>query len=175
MSGTVISMVKCATDTETRDISVERVLEGIRTGGKKLKDQIQQIRNRFEAELAFTSDVRKAKLAVDQLKKQLPGVMWSATFSQRANDKLIKYSGLLCADLDSLGAHLREVRKQLEAIPHALAVFLSPSGDGLKVIFRVSADASKHAGSFRAVQKHVLELTGVQIDKAAKTFRACAL
>jgi hypothetical protein len=38
----------------------------------------------------------------------------------------------------------------------------------LKVVFRVSADASKHAGSFRAVQKHVLELTGVQIDESGK-------
>ena len=40
MSGRVISMVMCATDTETRDISVEKVLEGIRTGGKKLNGQI---------------------------------------------------------------------------------------------------------------------------------------
>ena len=35
-----ISMVKCAADTETRDISVEKVLEAIRVGGKKLKGQI---------------------------------------------------------------------------------------------------------------------------------------
>src|SRR5438067_4448455 len=146
----VISMVKCATDTETRDVSVERVLEDIRSGGKNLKGQIQQIRNRFEAEMAFTSDRKKAKLAVDPLKKQLPGVMWSATFSARANDKLVSHSGLLCADLDSLGARLREVRKKLEASPHVVAVFLSPTGDGLKAVFRVSADASKHAGSFRA-------------------------
>ena len=90
------------------------------------------------------------------------------TFSQRANDKLIKYSGLLCADLDSLGAHLAEANKKLEASPHAVAVFLSPSGDGLKVIFRVGDDASKHAGSFRAVEKHVRDLTGVQIDQACK-------
>jgi hypothetical protein len=169
MSRTVISMVKCATDTETRDISVEKVLEGIRSGGKNLKSQIQQIRNRFEAEMAFISDRKKAKLAVDPLKKRLPGVMWSATFSQRANDKLIKYSGLLCADLDSLGAHLREVRKKLAAAsPHVVAVFLSPTGDGLKAVFRVPADASKHAGSFRAVEKHVRDLTGVQVDQACK-------
>jgi Protein of unknown function (DUF3987)/BT4734-like, N-terminal domain len=163
-----ISMVKCATDNETRDISVEKVFEAIRTGGKNLKSQIQQIRNRFEAEMAFTSDRKKAKLAVDPLKKQLPGVMWSGTFSQRANDKLMKHSGLLCADLDSLGAHLIEIRKKLEASPHAVAVFLSPSGDGLKVSFRVAADASRHAGSFGAVEKHVRDLTGIQIDQACK-------
>src|SRR5260370_13438583 len=166
--GVVISRVKCATDNETRDISDEKVFEAIRTGGKNLKGQIQQIRNRFEAELALTSDLQKAKLAVDPLKKQLPGVMWSGTFSQRANDKLMKHSGLLCADLDSLGAQLVEVRKKLETSPHAAAVFLSPSGDGLKVSFRVAADASRHAGSFRAVERHVRDLTGIQVDQACK-------
>ena len=45
---------------------------------KNLKGQIQQIRNRFEAELDITRDFKKAKLAIDPLKKQLPGVMWSA-------------------------------------------------------------------------------------------------
>ena len=35
-------------------------------------------------------------------------------------------------------------------------------------MFRVPADASKHAGSYRAVEKHVRELTGVQIDQSGK-------
>ena len=59
-----ISMVSCATDTETRDISVEKVLEGIRIGGKMLKGQITQIRNRFEAKLApqgWRPESRKAR------------------------------------------------------------------------------------------------------------------
>jgi uncharacterized SAM-dependent methyltransferase len=92
-------MVKCATDTETRDISVEKVLEGIRTGGKRLKGQIEQIRNKFEAELDITGDLQKAKRVIDPLKKQLPGVTWSGRFSYRASDKLLQHSGLLGADL----------------------------------------------------------------------------
>ena len=54
------------------------------------------------------------------------------------------------------------------------ALFLSPTGNGLKAVFRVPADASKHAGSFRAVEKHVRELTGIQIDESGKDYRACA-
>ena len=78
MNGTVISMTKYAADIETRDISVEKVLEGIRSGGKRLKSQIEQIRNRFEAELAIKGgNLKAAKLAVEQLKKALPGVTWS--------------------------------------------------------------------------------------------------
>ena len=89
MSEKIISMVSCAADTRTRNISVERVFNGIRTGSKKLKGQIQQIRNRFEAEIAITGDLQKAKLVVDPLKKSLPGVTLSGRFSQRASNKLL--------------------------------------------------------------------------------------
>jgi hypothetical protein len=165
----VISWVKCATDTATRDIEVEVVLEAIRTGGKKeLKGQITQIRNRFEAELDITGDCKKAKLAVDPLKKQLPAVTWSGRFSHRASECLVQHSGLLCGDCDNLGDKLPEIRKKLEADPHVYAVFLSPTGNGLKVVVRVPADASQHEASFRAVQQYVRELCGVEIDQACK-------
>jgi hypothetical protein len=168
VSGIVISFVSCATDTATHDVSVEKILEAIRSGGKNLKGQIQQIRNQFEAELAITSDRKKAKLAIDRLKKQLPAVMWSGMFSARANDKLLKHSGLLCADLDSLDASLAEVWDKLRKSVHIWLLFLSPTGDGLKAVFRVPADASKHLASFRAVEQHVRNLTGLQIDQACK-------
>jgi hypothetical protein len=54
-----ISMVSCATDTETRDVDTKGVLDAIRTGGKTLRGQITQIRNRFEAELAITGAIAK--------------------------------------------------------------------------------------------------------------------
>src|SRR5438552_18287686 len=79
--GRVISFVESAYDTNTCDVRIESVLTAIQTGGKKLKGKIQQIRNRFEAELAITGDPEKAKLAVDPLKKQLHAVAWSGRFS----------------------------------------------------------------------------------------------
>src|SRR5204862_6306662 len=67
-------------------------------------------------------------------------------------------------------------REKLKASPHLWALFRSPSGEGLKAVFRVAADVAKHAGSFRAVEKHVLELAGVQIDQSCKdTARLCFL
>ena len=59
--GRMISLVSNATGTETRDISVDKVLEAIRTGGRKLKGQITHIRNRFQAELR-QSDEALAKM-----------------------------------------------------------------------------------------------------------------
>jgi hypothetical protein len=150
------------------------VLEVIRTGGKKLKGWITRIRNRFEAELGATArlgvngDRKQAKRAIEELKKALPGVLWSGTFSVRANDKLISHSGLLCADLDALGERLPEIRNKLQASPHVFALFLSPTGDGLKAVFKGPPDASRHLGSFRAIERHILDLTGIQIDEACK-------
>jgi len=165
----MISMVASASDTATRDIDVEAVIKAIRTGGKKLRGQIEQIRNRFEAELAITAgDLKAAKLAVEQLKKALPAVTWSGRFSYRTSDKLLQHSGLLCADLDELGSELSRVREQLQTSPDLFALFLSPTGRGLKPVFLVPADASKHAAGFRAVEAHVKQLTGLQIDESCK-------
>jgi hypothetical protein len=171
MSGTTISMVKCATDTETRDISIDHVLEAIRTGGKRLRRQVELIRRIFKREFSKHGDYKQAKNAIGALKKHLAAVMWSGTFSNRAEpvrEKLVQHSSLLQVDLDSLGVRVAEVRKRLQADPHVWALFLSPSGDGLKVIFRVPANASKHGGSFRAAQKLVRELTGSEIDEICK-------
>jgi hypothetical protein len=168
MSAIAVSTFANATNITPRDMNVETVLKSIRSGGKKLKGQIQQIRNRFQAERAITGDYKKAKLAIAALKKQLPGVTWSGTFSQRANEKLIQHSGLLCADLDSLGDRLDQVRKKLQSSPHLYALFLSPTGDGLKAVFRVPADQSKHAGGFLAIKRHVFKLCGSDIDEKSK-------
>jgi hypothetical protein len=162
-----ISMVQDAWSTETRDVDGAKIIGAIRTG--KWEKPIREIRHLYRVTLLkIGRDQKAAKLAVDPLKKNLPGLLWSGRFARRANDALIEHSGLLCVDLDSLGAKLRDVRQKLLTSPYLFALFLSPTGDGLKAIFRVLADASKHLGSFLAVERHVLDLTGVQVDQACK-------
>jgi hypothetical protein len=164
----MISCVSDALSIETHDVSIDAVLEAIRTGGKKLRSPIEAIRQIFQRELAAHGDHAKAKLAVSDLKKQLPAAMWCGRFVRRANESLVDYSGLICADLDLLGERLGAAREKLTASPYLFALFLSPTGDGLKAVFRVPSDASKHLGSFLALQKHVLELSGIEIDEKSK-------
>ena len=71
MMAVAISMVRRAADTKTRDIRVEKVLEAIRTGGEKLKGEITQIRNRYEAELAIMATTKKRRKLIDALEEQL--------------------------------------------------------------------------------------------------------
>jgi VirE N-terminal domain/AAA domain len=160
LNGPRISWVKSATDIETASTDADKVIAAIRSGGKgQIREQIEQVR---------TSVKSGDKKEAGELKKKLPAVMWSGTFTQRANDKLVQHSGLLGGDIDNLNGDLPGVREKLKASPYLWALFLSPSGNGLKPIFRVPADVSKHAGSFRAVEKHVSELSGKQIDQACK-------
>jgi len=134
MNAPIVSMVRRADSTETRESSADKVIRAICCG--KWRRQVETIRAEFRHVLRETGDRTTAKLAVAASKKQLPAVLWSGRFSHRAGEALIQHSGLLCADLDALGDGLPDVRARLAASPHLWAVFVSPTGDGLKTVFR---------------------------------------
>jgi P4 family phage/plasmid primase-like protien len=172
----LVSCVKSAKDTATQDYDAREIVESIRTDKPfKLRPSIERIRQTF-ADVAKTGDRKAAKNAVNEEKIQLPAVMWSGSFHSRKKDALDQHSGLLCADLDELGDQLREVRTKLLTSAHVWALFTSPTGDGLKCVFCVPADSQKHKASFQAVEKHIRDLTGVQIDQACSDVaRLCFL
>ena len=176
----LVSCVDGALSTATRDSDAQEIIECIRVDKKlNLREPVEKIRSQFQSVLANTNNRDEAKKAVGEAKKKLPAVMWSGQFSNRetpAAEKLLKHSGLLCADLDALGERVAEVRTKLLSSQHLWALFISPTGDGLKCVFRVPADAEKHEASFRAVERHVRELTGVQVDqKCSDVTRLCFL
>jgi VirE N-terminal domain. len=157
MSAPSISMVEHAGATHTRHVSADSIISAIRLG--RWRRPIEQIRSVYHDTLKKTDDCKAAKGAVDANKKRLAAVLFSGQFSRRANDALVKHSGLIAADLDLLGEMLPDIRRKLLTSPHLWALFRSPSGDGLKAIFRTPADASRHDASFRAIECHVTELT----------------
>lgn len=164
-----VSMVANAPSTVTRDADATEIIQSIRSG--KWREPVESIRAKFAQVLAETGDLVQAKRAVDSAKKQLPGILWSGQFSSRekpADEKLLTHSGLLCADLDNLGDRLADVRAKLTRSEFLFALFTSPTGNGLKAVFRVVANKAHHAASFLAVQNHVLELTGEAIDGSCK-------
>jgi P4 family phage/plasmid primase-like protien len=174
----VVSCVTNAKDIKTKDYDAKEIIESIRKDKHfKLRELIEDIRNTFQKILANAPNDRKAaKEAVAEKKRRLPAALWSGTFSQRKKDALLQHSGLLCADLDQLGDQLTEARTKLLKSLHLWALFLSPTGDGLKCIFRVQAEADTQKASFRAVEEHVRALTGVQIDESCSDVaRLCFL
>jgi P4 family phage/plasmid primase-like protien len=159
-------MTASAVETATADADAARIVTQIRAG--KWRSPIESIRSVFGRVIAETGDKDAAKKAVGEAKKNLPGVMFSGTFDRRAAAGLINHSGLICADLDGVGDAIGDVRESLLHSPHLFAVFVSPTGDGVKAVFRVPADAERHAESFLAVSRHVEELTSHAVDQACK-------
>ena len=162
-----VSMVSRCHQTETHPIELDEVWRVIRSGEHDLKERITQIRNRYEVEKEVTGDVTKAKKAISDLKNDLPGFLPSGTFSKRESGALVDYSGLLCADLDSLGGRIQHIRDILKTLPFVRAVALSPSGDGLKVFFNVINDPLRHEDSFRSIRDNMMSLE-VEIDEKCK-------
>ncbi len=157
-----ISFITQATDTVTRTHSFRDALSGIRTG--RWAKQVNPV------QVAYASGGKKA---ADAPKKHLPGFLFSGTFTQRSSAALIRHSGLICADLDELGQRLGGVKEQLSGDPHVLAAFISPTGTGLKVVFRCDS-ARPHKESYEALEHYVSEHFGLLIDvKCSDVSRIC--
>lgn len=151
-----ISIVPSALDPTTTDSTLADILEGI--GNGRWQSQVKAVRT------AYASG---GKPAADVPKRLLPGALFSGTFTRRASDALQEHSGLICVDLDHLGPQLEGIRDLVASDEHTLAAFISPTGTGLKVIFRCDP-TRPHIESYRAAERYVLERFGLQIDTACK-------
>lgn len=118
------------------------VLDRIKEG--KHKDLIQSIR----------SETDKSKR--NDLKKNLPAICFSGTFSRRSDDSLIEHSGLICLDFDGYETpDLMDAEKTvLIKDKYVFSVFVSPSGNGLKAIVKIPKDPSNHKRYFDALQTY---------------------
>jgi Protein of unknown function (DUF3631)/BT4734-like, N-terminal domain len=152
-----ISMVQRCTETKTTDIEVHSAITAIRCG--RWKKDVEPVRQAL---------ARGDNAFAEKTKKNLAALMFCGRFKQRASNALIKYSGLICADIDGLDDQLPGIRERLQRLPQVVAVFVSPSGNGLKVLVRVAADPVKHSPNFFAVEKLIKDATGIQIDESGK-------
>ena len=116
-------------------------------------DRIKQGKNK---ELIKSIRAEKDKTKRNELKKRLPSICFSGTFNKRADSSLILHSGLICLDLDgySKKKELEEDRAKFKKSKFVYAVFVSPSGNGLKVLVQIPPEADNHKKYFNALNKH---------------------
>lgn len=105
----------------------------------------------------------------DKIKKKLPSICWSGKFTKRANDSIISHSGLVCIDFDHV-KNLNEFKERICKDEYVFIAFISPSGDGLKVIIKIPAKISTHADSCRALTKYFQHET---LDEFRDIARVC--
>lgn len=133
--------------------SLEAVFNAIENG--KYSAQISRIRSEPDKEER------------NYLKRKLPIACFSGKFSVRKDDALIEHSGLICLDFDHVN-DVASLKASLQLDPYCYAAFVSPSGDGVKMIVRIPKN--NHRGSFRALRKRY-----TQIDNTPDESRACFL
>lgn len=140
---------------------------------RKLKDAIDVIRSDAYREVVGRIRGMDNAVAAKTLKNSLDYFCFSGVFKKRANDALVKHSGLICIDFDGVEAErLAELRKLLPDVDFVAAAFVSPSGVGLKVVCRISP--TKHEESFEGLKAFFADNFDIPADKGVKDVaRAC--
>src|SRR5690606_24212547 len=112
-------------------------------------------------------DVRKT------IKNCLPYFTFSGTFTKRITDGLKKHSGLIVLDFDDLdGTSLSILQDNLPDIAWVCAYWISPSGNGLKVLVKI--DPAHHLASFQMLSQFFAESFSLEVDPSGKDIaRAC--
>jgi hypothetical protein len=113
---------------------------------------------------------RSRKRSRAKLKKQLPAFTPSGTFeSGRKAELLTQYSGFVILDLDKLSPEDLERAKSLVALaPYTFAAFISPSGNGLKIIVPVNSTAEHHKLAFQQVSDYYEQALQLVVDPSGK-------
>ena len=149
-------------DTDTpffRDVHV--ILERIKEGAGATKDLVKRIR------------LEKSKPERQELKKGLPAICFSGTFNKRTDVSIIQHSGLICLDFDGYTKQkeLLHDKENLSKNKYVFSVFISPSGNGLKVLVKIPADAENHTMYFNSLEKY---FSSAYFDKTSKNLsRVC--
>ncbi|MBU8882370.1 virulence-associated E family protein [Kaistella sp. DKR-2] len=110
------------------------------------------------------------KEAAERAKKSLPAFTPSATFKGgRKMELLTNYNSLMVLDIDKLTIEKVNICKSIiKNNEFAFAAFLSPSGNGLKILVRVDSKKEEHKETFLKLQKYFEDILSVEIDKSGK-------
>jgi hypothetical protein len=140
-----------------RDVSV--ALDRIKSGANK--DTIKIIRS------------CKDKGERNEYKKLLPAICFSGQFNKRSDSSLILHSGIICLDFDDYEKKkdMLQDKEMLCKDKYVYSVFISPSGNGLKVLVKIPQDPDNHVNYFNALSKH---FDSQHFDKTCKNLsRVC--
>ncbi|MGL4632289.1 MAG: DUF3987 domain-containing protein [Leadbetterella sp.] len=135
-------------DKEPEYKMLETVIHQIRQGGKHTS-LIEKIRTCDPVDIA-------------KWKVKLPAVMFAGFFSGKTADSVKTHTGLCVLDFDHLGDKYDSVFSELVSDKCAMLVFRSPSGDGIKAVFRIPASIDTHRQSVQALTKKYGHIEGYQ-------------
>lgn len=143
-----------AAERPQEDIDINQLIEVIKYG--YLKDTIVKLRS------AASRDI------YDSIKKeQIPCVTLSGTFTRRANNGLVRHSGLMQIDVDKV-ENYRKIFDLFCGDKYVYVCFRSPGGQGIKAIVKVNPSADTHKSQFLALQQYFKKEYELEIDSLCK-------
>lgn len=151
-----ISLYKDTFSKEFLVVDHEQMMQAILSG--TYKDQVDFLR---------TLDDKAYKAQ----KKLLPAATWSGTFQEgtRLIESIKEYSGLVILDIDKLEPSAIEVLKQqLSQDDYVHFCFVSPSGNGIKIVVRVNTGPEHHLSAFLHLQKTFEDKYLFKVDPSGK-------
>ncbi|MDX2079416.1 MAG: BT4734/BF3469 family protein [Terrimicrobiaceae bacterium] len=159
-----------AEDFWMKDVAFFPKMKARHPSTQTLGSILDQIRNgRWEAEIERLREIRRRfdRTTYDKQKETLPS--FYASGSAQDPKTMLTHSGAIQVDLDNLGTDLLRFRRALEAEPSIGAIFLSPGGEGLKLIVRIDplanpVDADEHKTATKAAQSYLRKRYGVDPD-----------
>jgi hypothetical protein len=139
--------------------SISTILEEIKTG--KYKPGIIYLRK---------SLAENKTEAYNKAKKSLPAFTPSGKFvGGRKLEFLADYSSCIILDIDKLSAaDLQNAKHLANQSEFTFTSFISPSGNGLKIIVKINSDKANHKEAFLLVQAHYEAILKLEIDKSGK-------
>lgn len=132
------------------DITIGKFLERIKNGSPATE---------FVNQFRITGD--------EKYKHKLPAVTFSGTFSYRKRDGLISFSQFACLDFDKFEGieDVQKIKDNLCADECLFCCFTSPSGKGVKAVFRLVNEPKNYEAMYRAL---CLKYTDVHLDSKTK-------
>ena len=134
---------------------------------------LDRIKNGASKELVKSIRLEKDKSERNEIKKNLPAICFSGIFTKRNDNSITTHSGLICLDFDgySKKKELLQEKEKLSKDKFVYSVFISPSGNGLKVLVKVPQDVDNHVNYFNSLEKH---FNSEYFDKTCKNLsRVC--
>jgi predicted P-loop ATPase len=151
---TQISFYANLTDRTNNLIAINEIFEQIKTGSN-YKHIINKIRK-------GDSSLK------DQLKKQLPCVTISGVFeNNRKYGNLLFHTGFIQIDIDKV-PNLDQALTKLKNDKFSFAVFISPSGTGIKIIVKIPARKDSHNAYFLKLKSYYKKNYNISIDEQCK-------
>tara|TARA_R110002051_G_C8734761_1_gene498331 strand:- start:139 stop:2559 length:2421 start_codon:yes stop_codon:yes gene_type:complete len=137
----IVTIFKNIKETDTpffKDVGY--ILKRIKDG--KSKALIKRIRK------------EKNKTERNELKKNLPAICFSGQFNKRSDSAVVEHSGVICLDFDGYPKQkdLLQDKEKFINNKFVMAAFVSPSGNGLKLLVKIPAEVDTHSKYFNSLK-----------------------